>query len=584
MEVRNYGDIMVILRNIFIYAIIFSLFGQATAQTNKSLLNENYYKIILQKFYASPSKPLRKLNSSIQSVINNGDFSQLDADGNLIGWLCQCGFSKTPTCEIQHDSVSNHNSLVLRPGCRLYSDVTLPPNRDQSVSMDILLTNREEFRPQDFSLIAFGTATMIGDIETAHPMQVNQTTDGQLLHSNSVSLDVGKWIYVKIFNSSTTPMIINHIDAYQNEIKPLPKSATLLKVTHITELKIKPNSTVKEIWLPMPLDYASQVPVWIELNVEPKSAIDAVHYTQDKIGNWGAIVNLKNDVAPGTELRIFWQGIVLTRVLDESERAAVYAAPEDPNEWLNATPAVDAQYPGIKSTSLQLVKDTDSPLQKMANILDWSSRYIDNKGEIKSLDATSVFETKNGSCTGFANLASAVGRAAHVPTRTIANYLVGWTQQTHYINEFYLGPDLGWRRVEPQASFSFVTESYGVMMRIVTTLDEGKIAFHHWALPGVPYLSLMENLNDPEADVDAASSTDLFIDCPECDNRAEHWIDLRGSHAEMKKIFMKARAQWKQDFQSYLATGVIDSKRQAIRSRVGSVETTADLNDLLDQL
>jgi hypothetical protein len=49
-----------------------------------------------------------------------------------------------------------------------------------------------------------------------------------------------------------------------------------------------------------------------------------------------------------------------------------------------------------------------------------------------SVDALDAFKTRGGSCTSFANLGAAAGRANGLPTRTVANCTVDYgSQPTH---------------------------------------------------------------------------------------------------------------------------------------------------------
>lgn len=525
------------------------------------------------------------------SIIKNGDFTQIDDSGNPRGWSCVCQ-SRPVRCDLKHDTHSKSMLLTLQPGCSLASDSLGLANQRLGIRMETAVTNTPSHF-QDFSLNTFGDrfSSRFGVTESVHPIEIVKTPADICLRSTLASSDhVGSiWIYIN--NTQAKPIEIKRIDAFQEEPNPTAKSGALLKATHLTALQILSKPTTKEIWMPLPLDYASQVPLWIDVKAEPSSAINSIRYTQDFVGNLGVIVSLKDGIAEGTRVDLKWEGIVLTRVINESEYPEVYAAQIDPATWLRSTSIVQAGYTGIAQTALSITADAASDSEKMKSIISWTSKNI-GPYAVGSLDAAHTFETRNASCTGFANLASAFGRAANVPTRSIANYAVGWAQFTHYINEFYLGPHFGWRRVEPQSSLPFVNEDYGLMVRIIVPEDEGEQAFHHWAVPGVPYLSLVENLNAPEAQAkflhdpitfpDCASC--MPDDCPSCDNRAEHWIDLRGTHDEMKALFEKARVHWQQDLHAYLSQGKIDPKRQGVRAQVAWVQDIADLKKILNQL
>lgn len=534
-----------------------------------------------QCFAANPSQ-----NSDERSIIQNGDFSKKDEKGNFIGWK-SFSFRTGTTCVKQNAA----KTIILEPGCILVSDTPLflPFNHNQGVRMEIVMpTIHPHF--QDFRLEAHNNHfTTYSPVESTHPSEIVKEKNHVIVCSTKpLSTKDADSLRIFILNTQSHPIKIKKIDVIQGGENPLPKSAALLKATHLTALEILPHSNIREIWMPLPLDYASQVPLWIQVTPKPLAIVDSVRYTQDSLGNWGVIVTLKNHVAAGTKLHFLWEGMVLTRTLNESERPDVYRATSDPTAWLQPTLVAQANYQPIVTTVENIIKNAPTEPDKMKEIIKWTSQNI-GAGEMKSLDAAAVFDTKHATCTGFANLASAMGRASTVPTRTIANCSANFVaQQTHFINEFYLGPQLGWLRIEPQGPSTqpYVREDYGIMVRIVSPEDENNPASLHQSLvyPGVPYKSMMVNLNDPAANMQLASKADVFPDDPSCDNRAEHWIDLRGDHDEMLKLFEEARENWQYDLHAYLTKGEISPKRQAIRAKALSIQSADDLKELLHQL
>ena len=476
-----------------------------------------------------------------QSLIPNNNFSELDQDGNPKGWSCTCAGAKSQSasCEF-HKNTSNGNTLKLYPGCTLTSLISLK-NQDAGITLSVNNTTKPTHF-EDLTLSTFMGNNLYYAMETTHPREIQTNADGFTTSSKPASTQNIKYIRVTAINSQSTPIEIKEINVIQQGANPIEKSGSLLKATHLTGFKLVPNSTIKDIWMPLPLDYASQVPLWLDMKSTPLSAIQSIRYTQDRYGNWGAIVTLKNNVPAGTSIYLEWEGIVLTRKLDDNEKPFVYQSTNDPSLWLQPSLIAQSEYQPITTTALDISKNAVSSLEKMLKINLWTSdniKYFQRVEDLKSLDAITVFNNKISSCTGYANLASAMGRAIHIPTRTLVNYLVGYAQQTHYINEFYLGPDLGWRRIEPQNSSPFTTEDYVISMRIATPDDENDPAvFHQDAIPGVPYLSLTTSLNDPTAIIDSVDR--YFPDAPTSDNRAEHLYDLRSTHAEMEKLFLQS--------------------------------------------
>ena len=135
---------------------------------------------------------------------------------------------------------------------------------------------------------------------------------------------------------------------------------------------------------------------------------------------------------------------MLTRSITAEERPQVYAAHEDPKVWLEGTPLVDKSFPGIQELGQRFKNESESRLEIMQKAIQWTSSEVHGQGKLEGLDATTVFKSRVSSCTGYANLSSAIGRAAGVPTRSLANLMVGLPQHMHSITEFYLGKSLGW--------------------------------------------------------------------------------------------------------------------------------------------
>jgi hypothetical protein len=335
----------------------------------------------------------------------------------------------------------------------------------------------------------------------------------------------------------------------------------------------------------LPLDHATQVPLYVELTATPAAAIDSVEYVTEAEDNWGAVIHLTQDGA-ADPVTIHWDAVVLTREITDAERPAYYAEDGDPSAWLAATPVVDAAYPGIAETAAGIASTSDPALDRMQAVIDWTSANITNTGTPLALDATSVYETRNASCTGYANLAAALGRALEVPTRTVANYYVGLRQQTHYIDEFWLGEELGWRRVEPQMTDATIPESYGVIVRLDAATDETDAAMAstgRWAMIGVPLNSLVE----ARAGGDRMTpdwSLDYFGDCAGCDNRAELQAALAADGAvSMDNVFDRARALWQADLGAYVSGGLPEA-RMAIRRQALDASTISDVDAILAAL
>jgi transglutaminase-like putative cysteine protease len=361
---------------------------------------------------------------------------------------------------------------------------------------------------------------------------------------------------------------------------------TLLRAVHHSVVDYAAGGEAGVLWVPLPLDYATQTPLYVELGVEPQSLLDHVEYTVDDIGNFGARVTLTADGA-ASRMAVHWDGVVLTRDISDAQRPAFYAATSDPTEWTAATPVADSSYAGIARTATVLAQDAASPLDRMSAVIQWTSSHITYETDwtgFSGFDASSTYDRGGSSCTGFANLATALGRAIGLPTRTLANYMVGTSQQTHSINEFYLGEELGWRRVEPQSSLLVLPENYALTVRLVRVTDEGSDAMDPPApldtARGIPLFTMTLGVEGSQRLRVHYADIDYFDDCAFCDNRAEVQAALIGDAETMDVLFDKARALWRRDLAAYvrgrLTPRIMDARRAALQAT-----TLADVDAII---
>jgi transglutaminase-like putative cysteine protease len=361
---------------------------------------------------------------------------------------------------------------------------------------------------------------------------------------------------------------------------------SLIKGIHHTELEYLDGLEAGIVWLPLPADRATQVPLYVELTVDPPELVEQIDYSVDPWDNFGTMVRFVHDDTAEL-VTLHWDAIVMTRDVTDEERPLFYAGPGGPQEWTAATQAVDASHEGIANTAASLTSDEPTALDKMIAILEWTSSNLDfptDWSNIDSVDATAAFELGESSSPGFANLAAALGRASGIPTRTVAGLYVGMSQNTHFMSEFHLGDDLGWRRVEPQKTHPVLSEGYALLLRTVLTDDEGEPAFADeiWTYPGVPVYSVIHPAQG-YARMVPDYQPEYFDDCAGCDNRAELSAELDGSAGQIAEVFDRARELWQRDLDGYLegtlAEEIMDARRAALDA--------ADLDDviaILDQI
>lgn len=354
----------------------------------------------------------------------------------------------------------------------------------------------------------------------------------------------------------------------------------LLAGVHHTVLDYLEGDEPGIVWLPLPMDHATQVPLYVELttNSETEAIVAGVEYLVDAFGNFGALIELTQDGSL-EDAALHWDAIVLTRDVNAEERPVYYAATVDPSTWNQPTALADSSHDDIAALAVGLTAGAISELDEMKAIISWTSENIEYPTDwsaVDSLDATTTLELGQSSSTGFANLATALGRAAGLPTRTVADLYVDASQRTHFMNQFYLGEDLGWRRVEPQAAVELVPEEYALTLRVVTPNDEGDAALSTelWVFPGTPLYCQAQPLQGAERMV--PKNPEHFDDCASCDNRAELLATLSAPTDQMTLVFERARELWQRDLLDYQEGGLDEAIMEARRAALDA----EDLSDV----
>lgn len=357
-------------------------------------------------------------------------------------------------------------------------------------------------------------------------------------------------------------------------------SGTLIHGIGHAEMKYNLGVAQSAVWFPLPMNYASQVPLQLKITVEPKTVLDKIVYHKDRHSNWGAFVYLKKNKS-ADRVVLHWDAVVLTKNIADAERAKVYMATEPVENWLNATPLVQFDEPAIQNLANTLSSGVFSPVQKMHNIIMWTSTHIKPPAnDLVGLDATTVMKDRVSSCTGYANLSVALGRAMGLPARSVANLLVGVPQQMHSISEFYLGKDLGWRRVEPQGQRDVIPESYALIIRLNETTED-EMYSNPVSIPGVPFWSIITPMYGIER-FEPLPAT-VFQNCPECLQEAQIHSQLISTSDELSKAFDRAKILWARDEKKYLDEKM-DLKTEMKRDKVYTVKTIKDLNNFLKSL
>jgi transglutaminase-like putative cysteine protease len=366
------------------------------------------------------------------------------------------------------------------------------------------------------------------------------------------------------------------------------KGSALIRGIHHSVLDYLAGEEPGIVWLPLPMDHATQVPLYVELEPDPQTEdiIGSIEYSLDGYGNFGARVEFVLDGALDDAV-LHWEAVVITRDVDADERPIYYAAIADPEDWTAPTALADSAHEGIAALADEITASASDDLDKLGAIVAWTSANIEYPTDwtgIDSLDATTTLELGKSSATGFANLATALGRAAGLPTRTLADLYVGASQQTHYMNEFYLGQELGWRRVEPQVDYTVLSEEFALTLRVVLAGDEDELALGTdlWAFPGTPLYCQVQPVQAVERMV-LHTHPDYFDDCAACDNRAELSATMVVPAVQLTGIFEIARSLWQRDLLDYLDGGLDESIMEARRAALDA-QDIQDVVAILDAI
>jgi hypothetical protein len=521
-----------------------------------------------------------------RSLFKNGSFEEA-ASGQPASWKCMYGGTGTPPaklCAVKDtgDHVHGKRHLELPPQCGAYQDVTTF-DEAKHVLFDLFARRKGGLDLSEAYLYAWVTGTSFNTLKTRTNIESTQHPGWRHLKSLTLPLKGAGKLRIVLFNSSKTePLSVDDLVGLEQDT-PITGTGHLLRAEHADQINCKAGTSSSTIWVPLPLDHGVQVPLHLALS----AGSGEVTYDVDAEGNLGARITFKASGSP-LSAKLIWTGVVLTREVPTQDLAALYPEKTKADTWLASTAVVNTTHQGLKAAALQAVQGATSAEQKLAAILKWTSSHIDPKNPFpSSLDAVTAYTSKAGSCTAYANLAAAAGRVAGLPTRSVANYLVGMAQQTHSINELYLGPQLGWRQVEPQSTSTTLPADYAVIVRINMPDDEGTLAMsgnHGWSAPGVPSRSLVHPVAGDTARCTFGYVTPApFPECPFCDNKAFYQAPLLGSAAKTKDLFERARKLWQATL-TKLTTGGPDPAEQKLRAAALEIKDTAGLEQLIQKL
>ena len=172
--------------------------------------------------------------------------------------------------------------------------------------------------------------------------------------------------------------------------------------------------------------------------------------------------------------------------LGMSENSNKLAA-EDLQEFLNAEPFIEVDHPELITVAEQLAKDNVSATVK--SIYAWVANSIDYQGYVKDdLGALYALQNKQGDCTEYMYLTTALNRINGIPARGVGGYVYSENatlkpKDYHNWSEVYINDR--WYVVDAQKKYFQDKQSNFIAMRIIT--DESRALLgnsHRFAYSG----------------------------------------------------------------------------------------------------
>jgi hypothetical protein len=522
------------------------------------------------------------------SIFANLDFEELDEAGAPTGWRCYCGNAEAK-CQVDQSAAHGGHALVLPSGC-MATQTVMKFDPTKGVRFDYRAYGGHEYAG-DVKLYATRASGPPEHVQAAGELPDSTsflpvTSEGNLRTEGATSLMLTITNSNGAFESELgtgkkgKDLHVDDIVVVQDVPNPAAQVGSLLVARHVDQIGLTAGAAAATVFTPLPIDYASQVPLYLELTVDPASAVERIEYVTEAEHDWGAIIHFAAG-ASAANLRLEWRSVALVRFVPQAELPSVYTKLGDPAAWTQPSAIAESNYAPLVSLASGLVSASAPPADKMAAILGWTSKHLGGgTGVMAGLDAKTVFDSHVTSCTGYANTAMAMGRALGVPARHVTNILVGMSQDMHSINEFWLGESLGWRRVEPQSAGSFVLDDYGFIMRLVLPADEVGSTM---GFPGVPLNEFTEYRQQQDRFTTPATFKGVFTDCSTCGNHADRQAPLRGAGTDLDTLFESARAKWQTDRAAYAAGGV-SATRLTARRKFVDARSIEDVRQILSEL
>lgn len=214
----------------------------------------------------------------------------------------------------------------------------------------------------------------------------------------------------------------------------------------------------EELWLPIPQVWEGNGNLEVELigiEPSPEKVYNDVH--GNKIVYWDDFNKFRDKYGIKFEITI---NKINHDLEDKNYKIKYDKDSEIYKRYTVPVEGVRSDNPKIKNKALEIVGDSEDPLEKVDKFIAWMNNNL-SYGDAGSRKAEVTLEKKTGDCANFANLFVAFSRAVGIPARNVSVFHPmppkytefqsgkhGKTFNGHIITEIYL-EEYGWYQIDP---------------------------------------------------------------------------------------------------------------------------------------
>jgi len=219
--------------------------------------------------------------------------------------------------------------------------------------------------------------------------------------------------------------------------------------------------------LSIPFPFEQQVPLAIRATSIPPDRIDRLEILEER-ENRPLRIHLR-PLEDGERVRVRVETLLFVQDVPLHDGAEVplagkRAIPRSIRALLKPAPGVACEDPGIREAAGSFRRE--DLLWLMADLRQCLRARLSSGSAGGDQGALECLERGGAVCTGNANVAASLLRAADVPARILACTMTTGELQEHYIVEVWT-PSLGWSRFEPSAKLFPCRASHNPILRVL---------------------------------------------------------------------------------------------------------------------